>query len=312
MRSRARGTRLGEHRHGHPGQVGRHGAVLAALLAGGHVLIEDFPGVGKTMLAKALARSVGRGFTRVQFTPDLLPSDVTGVNVFDQQDMRFEFHQGPVFANVVLADEINRASPKTQASLLESMEEGQVTIDNVAHLIAAAVHDHGDAEPDRVRGHLSAAGGPARPVPAAPASRVPLGGGRGGGPRVADVGRPLCEPPAGGELGRRPRHAAVGARRTRSPRAAPLRRGTASRRRATTTTSTSAQARAPASRCCAPPRRWPCCAAGTTSCRRTSRTSAGASSATGSSCPRRPARDRGRRRMWWGGILEAVRVPGPR
>jgi len=109
---------------------------LIALLAGGHVIIEDYPGVGKTLLAKALARSVGGRFSRVQFTPDLLPSDITGINVFDQRDMRFEFHPGPVFANVVLADEINRASPKTQASLLECMEEGQATIDNVAHRIA--------------------------------------------------------------------------------------------------------------------------------------------------------------------------------
>ena len=108
---------------------------LVALLAGGHVIVEDYPGVGKTLLAKALARSVGGRFSRIQFTPDLLPSDVTGVNVFDQQTTRFEFHPGPVFANVVLADEINRASPKTQSSLLECMEEGQATIDNVAHRI---------------------------------------------------------------------------------------------------------------------------------------------------------------------------------
>ena len=109
---------------------------LVALLAGGHVIVEDYPGVGKTLLAKALARSVGGRFSRIQFTPDLLPSDVTGVNVFDQQTTRFEFHPGPVFANVVLADEINRASPKTQSSLLECMEEGQATIDNIAHRIA--------------------------------------------------------------------------------------------------------------------------------------------------------------------------------
>ena len=111
----------------------REGISLAvtALLAGGHVLIEDVPGVGKTLLAKALARSVAGDFRRVQFTPDLLPSDITGTNVYNQGDGAFEFWAGPVFANVVLADEINRASPKTQSALLEAMEEGSVTVDGV-------------------------------------------------------------------------------------------------------------------------------------------------------------------------------------
>src|SRR3712207_4248202 len=99
------------------------------LLAGGHVLIEDVPGVGKTLLAKSLARSVGGEFRRIQFTPDLLPADVTGLNVYNQSEGSFEFWAGPVFANVVLADEINRASPKTQSALLEAMEEGSVTVD---------------------------------------------------------------------------------------------------------------------------------------------------------------------------------------
>jgi MoxR-like ATPase len=111
----------------------REGVSLAvvALLAGGHVLIEDVPGVGKTLLAKSLARSVAGEFRRIQFTPDLLPADVTGTNVYNQGDGRFEFWAGPVFANVVLADEINRASPKTQSALLEAMEEGSVTVDGV-------------------------------------------------------------------------------------------------------------------------------------------------------------------------------------
>ena len=103
------------------------------LLAGGHVLIEDIPGVGKTMLARAIAKSIGGTFRRIQFTPDLLPSDVTGVNVFDPSTKEFRFRPGPVFANVVLADEINRASPKTQSALLECMEEFQVTVDGVTH-----------------------------------------------------------------------------------------------------------------------------------------------------------------------------------
>ena len=106
---------------------------LVVLMVGGHLLFEDVPGVGKTMLGRAIAASIGCKFRRIQFTPDLLPSDVTGVSIFNQKAGEFEFREGPVFAGILLADEVNRASPRTQASLLEAMEEGQVTVDGTTY-----------------------------------------------------------------------------------------------------------------------------------------------------------------------------------
>jgi MoxR-like ATPase len=120
--------------------IGKRSSVqlaIVSLLCQGHLLIEDVPGVGKTMLARSLARSLGCSFSRIQFTPDMLPSDVTGVSIFNQVSREFEFRPGPIMAQVVLADEINRATPKTQAALLEAMEERQVTVDGLTHYLPA-------------------------------------------------------------------------------------------------------------------------------------------------------------------------------
>ena len=125
---------------------------VVVLLAGGHLLVEDVPGVGKTVLAKTLAAAMDSSVSRIQFTPDLLPSDVTGVAIYDQVERRFEFQQGPVFANVVIGDEINRASPKTQSALLECMEEGQVTVDGVTHKLPAPFTVFATQNPSEMEG----------------------------------------------------------------------------------------------------------------------------------------------------------------
>ncbi len=163
----------------YPGQEGdrRPGRLLerliVALLARGHILVEGVPGLAKTMAIKTLAQSIGGQFQRIQFTPDLVPADLVGTRIYNQKLGEFQTSLGPVHTNLLLADEINRAPAKVQSALLEVMQERQVTIGRETHRGARAVPRHGDAEPDRVGGHLPAARGPARPVHAEGARRLP-------------------------------------------------------------------------------------------------------------------------------------------
>ena len=156
--------------------------LLVALLAGGHVLLEGVPGLAKTLTVKTLADVLGGSFRRVQFTPDLVPSDLVGTRIYRPDTGRFDTELGPVFGNFLLADEINRAPAKVQSALLEVMQERQVTIAGETLPAPAAVPRDGDAEPDRVRGHVPAARGAGRPLPVQAARRLPVGG-RGGGRR---------------------------------------------------------------------------------------------------------------------------------
>lgn len=146
---------------------------VIALLCHGHLLIEDVPGVGKTMLARSIAKSLGCSFRRIQFTPDLLPSDVVGVSIYNQKTGDFEFRPGPIFAQIVLADEINRASPKTQSALLECMEESQVTVDGITHKMAQPFLVMATENPIDFEGTFPLPGVAARSIPHANQIGVP-------------------------------------------------------------------------------------------------------------------------------------------
>jgi MoxR-like ATPase len=177
---------------------------VVGLLARGHLLIEDVPGVGKTTLAAALARSIGAGFQRIQFTSDMLPSDVLGVAVYEPDKHEFVFKPGPIFTNIVLADEINRTTPKTQSSLLEAMNEAQVSLDHTTHALP---------RPSGARGDVPPAGVPARPLPPPDPDRLSQRGGRAdNSSRRGDPGR--REPGDGAR--RRRCHRAAGGRRAGS------------------------------------------------------------------------------------------------
>ena len=149
--------------------------LTVALLTPGHVLIEDVPGLAKTMLAKSLAKSLGCSFQRVQFTPDLLPSDITGVSIFNQKTQEFEYRAGPLMSQIILADEINRAGPRTQSALLEAMEERQVTVDGITRSVPLPFLVVATQNPDRVGGHVPAARSAARSFLAARRDRLSRG-----------------------------------------------------------------------------------------------------------------------------------------
>ncbi len=240
--------------------------VLVALLAEGHALIEGVPGTAKTLMVKTLARIVGADFSRIQFTPDLMPSDITGTNVFNTATAAFTLRRGPVFTDILLADEINRTPPKTQAALLEAMEERQVTIDGESQPLVAALHRLRHREPHRVRGHLPSARGAARPLPPQNPHRLPR---RAKRRRASSATGTRASTRAASNRWTCARSKTRRPSRTAAPRSA--RRGwrtacapTSSRScgaRASTPRLRTAQPRAPRSRCCCARRRSPRCGA---------------------------------------------------
>lgn len=165
--------------------------ITAAYIAGGHVLLEDLPGLGKTTAARALAASVSGSYKRIQFTPDLLPSDITGINYFNSAEGRFVFRPGPVFANIVIADEINRATPRTQSALLECMAEGQVTVDAVTHRLDEPYLIIATENPVESQG-VSRSGGSARPVYDKAVPRLSLPGSREADARPRSRGKHIA------------------------------------------------------------------------------------------------------------------------
>ena len=248
--------------------------LIVAVLAGGHVLIEDLPGVGKTTLARALARSLELEFARIQCTADLLPADVVGTNIFNQRESRFEFRPGPIFANVVLVDEINRASPKTQSGLLECMQERRVTVDIHTHELARPFLVLATQNPIEYEGTY--------PLPEAQLDRFmvrlslgyPDAAGEAGMLATHEAGDRVASLEAVADA--RTQLAAFWAPSSSAPR---TRRAACARRRrcattssrccsarATTRASSSAQARARGCCCCARRRPTPCCPAATTRC----------------------------------------------
>ena len=254
--------------------VGKHHEVrlaLVALLCQGHLLIEDVPGTGKTVLAKAIAKSLGCTFRRIQFTPDLLPIDVTGLSIYNQKTQEFEFRPGPIMAQIVLADEINRATPKTQSALLECMEERQVTVDGVTYPMPEPFMVIGTQNPIEYEGTFA--------LPEAQLDRFMLRLQLGYPQPLEEIvildEQKRQHPIEELERGRSARGAARACRpvcaRSTSTRPSATTSFGSSTRRATTPTSTSAPRRVARWRCTAPARRSPRWPAATTSSRTTSR-----------------------------------------